>query len=295
MAAAPLYESTLVTVHRVVHSSRPLVGSAAEDCAAGYSLNFVERGTFSLRMRHRRWTVSGRDVFVTEPGMAYRCGEIDRPNEAPPGVCLDVRYTSEARDSIGRLVDGLRAHVPIVCMTNRRDYLRRRLAAHLPGTDSQIAIDLLAGELLHSVFDVGGGKRQLHRPAQLAWYARRIDRAREALDHDFASRHTLAGLAREAGMSPYHFARVFRELTGMPPHRYLLRRRLAAAVEQLRDGASVTTTCYAVGFGSLSHFVHAFKAAFQASPSQVRCTAAPRNRPSLRGWREANRPGILEK
>lgn len=82
--------------------------------------------------------------------------------------------------------------------------------------------------------------------------------------------HSLSRLARAAGMSPYHFARIFRELAGMPPHRLLLRRRLQAAVERLRGGESVTATCYGVGFGGLSHFIHAFRAAYGSSPSKYR-------------------------
>jgi AraC-like DNA-binding protein len=46
----------------------------------------------------------------------------------------------------------------------------------------------------------------------------------------------------------------------------------------LRDGASVTATCYAVGFGSLSHFVHAFHAAKGMTPSQFRSNASMRSR-----------------
>src|SRR4029077_11794001 len=94
--------------------------------------------------------------------------------------------------------------------------------------------------------------------------------ARLAMDDDYAAEHSLDRLARSAGMSPFHFARIFRELVGMAPHRYLVRRRLAAGVERLRDGASVTATCYAIGFRSLSHFIHAFSAAHGITPSQCR-------------------------
>jgi AraC-like DNA-binding protein len=76
-------------------------------------------------------------------------------------------------------------------------------------------------------------------------------------------------MAVEAGMRLYHFARVFRELEGRPPHAYLRDRRLAEAEARLRAGASVTETCFAVGFGSLSHFVTTFRRHRGLRPSEV--------------------------
>jgi AraC-like DNA-binding protein len=145
--------------------------------------------------------------------------------------------------------------------------------AHLQQGADALAIDSIAGELLVGALD-GGGSGRLCRPAQLDWYASRIDLARQILDHDYATPHTLCRLSRIVGMSPYHFARVFRELTGTAPHRYLLNRRLTIAAERLRDGESVTETCFAVGFQSLSHFIHSFRRAFGASPSRFLSAAA---------------------
>src|SRR5439155_14077307 len=125
----------------------------------------------------------------------------------------------------------------------RRAYLRSRLLAHLAACDDAVALETVAAELLSAASEGAAGK--LYRPAQLSWYGRRVDAARRRLDEDFVSGHSLAQLGRDAGMSPFHFARVFRELTGVPPHRYLLRRRLAAAADRLRRGASVTDACYA--------------------------------------------------
>ena len=129
-----------------------------------------------------------------------------------------------------------------------------------------MSVESIAGELLDALLE--STDRPLYRPAQLAWYARRVDDARQRLDEDFSSRHSLSALAHDAGMSPFHFARVFRELSGLPPHRYLVRRRMTAAAQLVRDGASVTDTCYAVGFQSLSHFVHTFRRTFGVAPSR---------------------------
>jgi AraC-like DNA-binding protein len=270
-----LHRSAIVAVEQIDHQPRP-AGDAGDAVADRYSVNFVDRGRFALAAGGGRWRVGPEHVFVTVPGMEYRCHEVERDEAAPPGRCLDVCFSEAARDGIeGRTVDDLRRHVPVLAATNRHAYLRRRLAAHLaaPATES-LAIDLLAGELLHSALAVAPRGAKRFRPTQLAWYAARIDRVRDAIDEGFRSPQSLAALARTAGMSPFHFARVFRELTGVPPHRYVLARRLEAAARRLRDGAPVTETCYASGFGSLSHFIHVFRRAYGVSPSRLRHTAA---------------------
>jgi AraC-like DNA-binding protein len=126
-------------------------------------------------------------------------------------------------------------------------------------------VDALAADVFLAI---GGNTTQpLFRADLLSWYAARVDRARSLMDAHFHQPLSLTRLSRDVGMSPFHFARVFRELAGVPPHRYLTAVRLTHAARQLREGASVTDTCLAVGFGSLSHFVTAFRRRYGASPS----------------------------
>jgi AraC-like DNA-binding protein len=80
----------------------------------------------------------------------------------------------------------------------------------------------------------------------------------------------LGALAQSAGLSPFYFARAFQRFVGVPPHRYLTGVRLRHAARMLDDGAGVTFTCYEVGFGSLSHFITAFRKRFGVVPSAAR-------------------------
>jgi AraC family transcriptional regulator len=70
-------------------------------------------------------------------------------------------------------------------------------------------------------------------------------------------------------MSTFHFARLFNELVGVPPHRYLIEARLRAAFGMLREGRSVTETCFACGFNNLSHFSSRFARRFGQNPSKL--------------------------
>jgi AraC-like DNA-binding protein len=261
-----VFETALIRIERIDHPPDADHVDPAEEVSQQYSVNLLEQGTFSICDRSRVSRVTAAEFFLTAPGRAYRYVHHEQ-GKAPTDVCLAVCFTDAAHDEVAGLVGSLRECPAVVPPGNRRGYVRNRLFEHLAAADS-LALDVIAAELLAAAVDTREG--HLYRPSQLAWYSRRVDAARRRLDLEFASDHRLTHLARDAGMSPFHFARVFRELTGVPPHRYLLRRRLAAAAQQLREGRPVTDTCFAVGFCSLSHFIHVFRGQFGVSPSRIR-------------------------
>src|SRR5258707_5460194 len=89
-----------------------------------------------------------------------------------------------------------------------------------------------------------------------------------------AHSHTQINLedaAAQAGISPFHFLRLFSEVLGVTPHQYLVRSRLRHAARRLADDDSpVTDIAYDVGFADLSNFVRTFGLAAGASPLKFR-------------------------
>jgi transcriptional regulator GlxA family with amidase domain len=83
----------------------------------------------------------------------------------------------------------------------------------------------------------------------------------------------LRDLAAIAGMSKYHFLRVFRRLTGLTPHQYLISARLRRAALALASSRRpVITIALDAGFGDLSTFNKTFRAAFGLTPRQYRAS-----------------------
>lgn len=106
---------------------------------------------------------------------------------------------------------------------------------------------------------------------------RRMLRARDAMDREFARPLDVAAVAAVAHVSPAHFSRQFRATFGETPHRYLQRRRVERAMELLREtDRSVTEICLDVGFTSLGTFSRTFRAVVGEAPSayRARCRAA---------------------
>ena len=82
-----------------------------------------------------------------------------------------------------------------------------------------------------------------------------IDYINDNLEKDL----TLAEIAASVGMSPYHFARAFKQATGFPPHQYLIKRRIEKAKNLLtQTNLAIAEIAYRVGFASQSHFTTLF-------------------------------------
>jgi AraC-like DNA-binding protein len=100
---------------------------------------------------------------------------------------------------------------------------------------------------------------------------RRILRARDAMDRDFALPLDVPTLASIAAVSEAHFIRSFRATFGETPHRYLQRRRIERAMYLLRTtDQNVTDICMVVGFSSLGTFSRTFAAVVGETPSRFR-------------------------
>jgi AraC-like DNA-binding protein len=104
---------------------------------------------------------------------------------------------------------------------------------------------------------------------------RRMLRARDAMDRDYAKPLDIPTLAKIAFVSEAHFIRTFRATFGETPHRYLQRRRVERAMFLLRESErSVSEICLDVGFTSLGTFGRTFQEIVGESPTRYRAAAA---------------------
>jgi AraC family transcriptional regulator len=100
---------------------------------------------------------------------------------------------------------------------------------------------------------------------------------RRVLDHIEANLHRdppLSELSARAYMSAFHFARLFKRSTGLPPHRFVVGRRIGRAKELLETrSVSIATVAQAVGFRTPSHFTTVFRRSMGVTPSAYRAAA----------------------
>ena len=82
-------------------------------------------------------------------------------------------------------------------------------------------------------------------------------------------------MAAAAHLSVYHFARQFRAATGMPPHQYVIARRVERAKQLLQAATELSLADVAAhaGFSDQSQFTHHFKRLVGVTPGQFRSPA----------------------
>lgn len=100
---------------------------------------------------------------------------------------------------------------------------------------------------------------------------RRLLRAKDRMDAASHEEWPVRRLARVSGVSEAHFARSFKEAFGLPPHRYLLTRRIERAKALLRDTElEVTEIAFRTGYGSLGTFGRTFRDVTGQTPGELR-------------------------
>jgi YesN/AraC family two-component response regulator len=114
----------------------------------------------------------------------------------------------------------------------------------------------------------GGGTENRARPVHP-----NIRRALAFMSEHFAEPISLANVAREAGLSRFHFCRLFHHEIGVPFHEHLHDLRVHRAKTLLADRyLRVSEVAYAVGFNDLSHFDRTFRKMVGRSPSEYRAS-----------------------
>lgn len=100
----------------------------------------------------------------------------------------------------------------------------------------------------------------------------RIERVLAYIERHLGMHMTIAMLSHEAGMSPFHFARLFRRRIGASPHEYVTRRRMQRAADDLLlTDMPVSDIASGSGYERPGHYAAAFKCAYGDNPMAGSC------------------------
>lgn len=225
------------------------------------SLSYVCSGSFGCHVGRARHELIPGAVLVGRAGDDYLCTHEHRHGG---DVCLSVQFGAELAPR--KLASGsVPPAAPLMV-------LGELLRAAAQG-ESDLGVDEVALLFAARYATLQGGM-----PPQAARVSaadrRRTLAAAEWIEQSAREPITLADAATQAGLTPFHFLRLFSRVLGVTPHQYLVRTRLRLAARMLAlPGASVTDTAYAVGFGDLSNFIRTFTRAAGVSPRAFRTAA----------------------
>ena len=109
------------------------------------------------------------------------------------------------------------------------------------------------------------------RPPQDPELLRRLLRAKDRMDASSHEEWPVQRLSQVSAVSEAHFARCFKEAFGVPPHRYLLTRRIERAIASLREtDLPITDIAFQTGWSSLGTFGRTFRDITGESPGGLR-------------------------
>ena len=228
-----------------------------------HSVSYVRKGSFGCRTRGRAFELVAGSILVGFPGDEYICTH----DHVCGDECLSFFLSPELVEAIGDRTEiwrvGAAPPLPELMVLGE-------LAQAAACGRSDIGLDEV-GHLFASRFvEVVSGRSREPVPAKARDRRRAVE---TALWIDANSHHEidLERTAAEAGISPFHFLRLFASVLGVTPHQYLVRSRLRHAARLLADDdRPVTEIAYDVGFGDLSNFVRTFHRAAGVSPRRFR-------------------------
>jgi len=112
----------------------------------------------------------------------------------------------------------------------------------------------------------------------------RVRQVTEFIERNLDKDLPLAELAAVVCMSPFHFARLFKRSTGVPPHRFVVRQRIARArVVLTTRELSIAQISRMVGFRTPSHFTTVFRRVLGITPGAFRAAVTREDRLSGQG------------
>ncbi|SFL13020.1 helix-turn-helix transcriptional regulator [Lysobacter sp. cf310] len=236
-----------------------------------HSLAYVRRGSFGYQARGRRYELVAGSVLVGRPGDEYLCSH---DHHLCGDECLSFHFAEELVDELAGARRGAAAHWAAAGLPPLPELMvLGELAQAAADGRSDLGVDELGLLFAERYLGVVGARETGAMRAQ----ARDRRRAIEAALWLDAHAHEAVDLERtaaSAGLSAFHFLRLFAAVLGVTPHQYLLRARLRRAVPLLADeGRPITQVAYDSGFADLSNFVRTFRRAAGVSPRGFRRAA----------------------
>jgi AraC family transcriptional regulator len=254
------------SVHEVVcragPSDRPF-----EERHDGFSVSAVLEGAFTYRSDAGLRLLYPGALLLGNNGGCFECGHEHGVGDR----CISLNVREDQFGEIAAAVTATsRFRFPAPSVPSPKAL---RVVAHmeaLSSAASSLRSEVLALGLIERVIMGMTGDRRT-QPAPTARETRRVVEAIRLVESDAGRPLELKEMAAVAGMSKYHFLRVFRRLTGVTPHQYLISARLRRAALALASSRRpVIAVALDSGFGDLSTFNKTFRTTFGLTPTQYR-------------------------
>jgi AraC-like DNA-binding protein len=228
-----------------------------------HSISYVRKGSFGLHCRGKFSELVAGSVLIGHPGDEYTCTHDHVCGDECLSFFLGPELVEAIGDSPAAWQIGSAPPLPELMVLGE-------LAQAAADGSSDIGLGEIGQVLASRFVEVASGKPRKAGPDAVRDRRRAVETALW-IDANSHREIDLEDAAARAGISPFHFLRLFSDVLGVTPHQYLVRSRLRHAARRLADDDSpITDIAYDVGFGDLSNFVRTFHRAAGASPLRFR-------------------------
>jgi AraC-like DNA-binding protein len=256
MQATALLEGGSLSVYRYRCTAGPDDKPYAEVHPC-HSISYVRSGSFGCVTLGAEHEMVAGSVMIGRPGQEYMA---THEHHGCGDECLSVKLAPGTADLLNLDKCELAALAPLPELM-----VLGELALAAAG-----GLDEAAMLFVERVVGIASGKRAGLVRASARERRRAVETALW-LEANLAEPVGLEDAARQAGFSPFHVLRLFRNVIGVTPHQYLLRVRLREAARLLADpGRPITEIALDVGFADLSNFVRTFRRAAGMPPGAFR-------------------------
>jgi len=240
----------------------------------GYSLLTTLSGKLDYTVNDQRFSLEQSESVVLEPNTTVNA----------KGQQVELLFLTFSASLVLQNATAMQLIPPKSIVTFRRDHMHgdRKLDGQLAEFASELATEkpgreivmraLVEQLLVHILRNYSTPRLSEELElSRVGLVDRRIRRSVELMHTQLDQDLTLKALAAASYLSPFHFARLFKKLTGSSPHNYLAGIRAARAQLLLAEtDLSVTEIGARVGYLSGSHFTKAFRIATGATPREFR-------------------------
>nr|WP_170182085.1 helix-turn-helix domain-containing protein [Phreatobacter stygius] len=231
------------------------------------SLCYVRKGSLTYRAGGGTFDLVAGAILVGHAGQDYSCAHEHKDGG---GEGLAFRFSPELIETIG--VGPSFGQISCVPPLAELMVVGELAQAAADGT-SDIGLDEIGMLFAARLVDVVSGQARPAGAGTGSDRRRAVDAAQwiDAHAHEAIDLETAAGMA---GLSTFHFLRIFSGVLGVTPHQYLVRCRLRRAARLLADDVTpIGDIAFDVGFGDLSNFIRTFRRAAGVSPRRFRQAA----------------------
>lgn len=228
-----------------------------------YVIGYVKKGNRNMICNEKKYLLKGGELLLLNPNDYHECSS----NKEEIFEYTAIHITKEEIDKLSYEMFGIKKDVVFTknviydfSMTEEFEEMVTILFNEANSLKKEELFYLIIRDLLENYADFKESKRNISKL--------KVNEICDFIKKNYKENLTLEELSKIAGISKYHFIRLFTKEVGITPYKYLELTRINEAKKMLQNGAPIIEVAIRNGFSDQSHFTNLFKKTIGITPKQ---------------------------